>query len=360
MNINQIMDTAELARLVAEHYIAARNEGPYTLYNYTEKATFDRVWTPETRQCRGLIVDGAGEIVAWPFDKFFNLDEAEETRIAALETRQGPIEITEKLDGSMVAVWYHDGSWHTSTRGSFNSTQAQAAAWWLAARPRRFTDILQEFTLLCEWCAPDNRVVLKYDTADLVLIGARLTSTGIDLHHEQLCHIANLAGLRQAPMTTESLSYLAEQRGARVGMEGWVARWPDGFRVKIKTEDYLRLHRLVSNFNPSRVRDVLAGIDGDWATYLAALPEEFRAEAERMAAVMDDAAAARVAALLATFERLRPLVTESRKAYAMAVLQEPADDRPYLFSLIDSKPIAAKVLAALDLDSLFAPSGALG
>ena len=353
MNIDQIMDRCELDRLVRDRYIVARGDetGSYILYNYTEKATFDRVWTQETRQCRGLIITTDGTIVARPFDKFFNIDENDETRIGALETRPGPIEITEKLDGSMIAVWYHDG-WHTSTRGSFTSSQAQAAAWWLAAQPHKLTDILKDFTLLCEWCAPDNRVVLKYDRADLVLIGARLTSTGTDIHYEQLPHIANLADLRIVPHTTDSLATLAEQRGTRTGMEGWVARWPDGFRVKIKTQDYLRLHRLISNFSASRVRDVLLGINSDWTAYITALPEEFRAEAERMVYVMRQAVSARSSVIHATYTALAPLAAESRKVYAMAVQQQSADDRPYLFSLLDNKPIEQKILAALDLSAL--------
>lgn len=353
MNIADIMDIGELERLVAEHYITRRADPTerYTLYNYTEKATFDRLWTRETRQCRGIVTDQSGRILARPFDKFFNIDESEETRLDALLARPGAVEITEKLDGSMIVVWFADGAWHTSTRGSFTSEQAQAALAWLNAR-NAFArmNIAQGLTLLCEWCAPDNRVVLRYDQADLILIGAREID-GLDYRYTALERIARDFGLRVTPSTADTLATL--NRGA-AGMEGWVARWPDGFRVKIKTEEYLRLHRLVSSFSPSRVRDVLLGIDGDWASYLMQLPEEFRAEAERMAAVIDEAARARIIALLETFTRLRPLARDSRKAYAMAVLREPADDRPYLFSLIDGKPIEQKVLAALDLDALFA------
>lgn len=354
MNIADIMDKDELDRLVAAHYITRREDetGRYLLYNYTEKATYDRVWTPETRQCRGIVTDLHGEIAARPFDKFFNVDESEDTHLDMLLGRAGAVEITDKLDGSMIAVWYHDHSWHTSTRGSFTSSQAQAAAWWLAARARRMVDVLEGFTLLCEWCAPDNRVVLKYDTADLVLIGARLTSTGTDLHYSELVHLANLADLHITPRQTGALDALVAARVSTIGCEGWVARWPDGFRVKIKTEDYLRLHRLVSGFSAARVRDVLLTAKDAWQSYLTDLPEEFRAEAERMASVMWDAADARLNALQAAYVRLAPLTTESRKAYALAVQQEPAIDRPYLFSLLDGKPIAEKVLANLDLGAL--------
>ncbi len=356
MQLADIMDIGELERLVKEHYITRRidDSGCYVLHNYSEKATYARLWTPETRQCRGIISTLDGEIVARPFDKFFNVDESEETRLDALLARGGDVEITDKLDGSMVAVWYHDGSWHTSTRGSFTSTQALAAAWWLAAHPQRLENVslLKTTTLLCEWCAPDNRVVLKYDTPELIIIGARDLQTGMDYNHHGLQTIGHLTGLRVTSLQTDTLDAFAAARVSSVGCEGWVARWPDGFRVKIKTADYLRLHKLVSGFSAARVRDVLLAAGDSWETYLADLPEEFRTEAGRMAAVMQSAAAERLTALQASYARLKPLASDNRKAYALAVLQESPLDRPYLFSMLDGKSIDGKVLASLDLESL--------
>lgn len=352
MHLSDIMDVDALAALVASGHITRRTYGTYVLYNYTEKTTFERVWTPETRQSRGIITTLDGEIVARPFDKFFNVDETPETSLAALLERGGPVEITEKLDGSMVAVWYHDHSWHTSTRGSFESEQAIAAGKWLAACSFGWNSLLQDFTLLCEWCAPDNRIVLRYAEPECVLIGARYTATGADLHYDALQWIGTLTGLRVAPHTTDDLSTLAAARSTCIGVEGWVARWPDGFRVKIKTADYLRLHRLVSDFNARRVRDVLLAAPSAWAAYLSELPEEFRTEAESMAATMQRATAERLSALQVAFERLAPLATEGRKAYAMAVQREPSADRAHLFALLDKRPIEQKVLAELDLAAL--------
>lgn len=40
--------------------------------NYTEKAQYDQVWNDATINCRGLIWDIHGRIVARPYRKFFN------------------------------------------------------------------------------------------------------------------------------------------------------------------------------------------------------------------------------------------------------------------------------------------------
>ena len=45
------------------------------IYNYTKKAQYEGAWTEETLTARGLILDAAGNVVAHPFRKFFNLEE---------------------------------------------------------------------------------------------------------------------------------------------------------------------------------------------------------------------------------------------------------------------------------------------
>lgn len=356
-HLSDILDTGELDRLVNEKYISriVSPDGRLLLHNYTERATYDRVWTAETRRCRGLISDAAtGRIIARPFEKFSNVDEAgfPESSLSALLLRPGPVEITDKLDGSMVAVWHDDGAWHCSTRGSFTSTQAQAARAWLESRLFGWNSVLQDFTLLCEWCAPDNRVVLKYNTTDLVLIGARHVATGTDCHHRQLENIGTLALLNVVPIVTDTdLETLVSRRALTTGVEGWVARWPDGYRVKVKTEDYLRLHRLISGFSAARVRAAM--LTGEAAHYVQELPEEIRAEAERIVATLERVCGERAAYLAITYARFAPLLSDSRKTFALAVQREPKEDWPYLFSLADDKPIAEKLLKAVDLAILF-------
>lgn len=352
--LDDIMDVNELARLVADRYVNKIQHPslPVALYNYTEKATFDRVWTAETRQCRGLVVDTlAGAIVAHPFDKFSNIDESgfPESAIDVLLARPGTVEITDKLDGSMVVCWEYRGRWHCSTRGSFTSEQAKAARRWIGERP---VDLDWEIgqTYIGEWCAPDNRVVLKYDSAEWRLIGIR-NAKGRDERYPILQTWAMIMGV---PIVRAHIDWsLSDAVAGRslLGCEGWVARWPDGHRVKIKTEDYIRLHRLITGFSAARVRDAL--LTGDADRYVAELPEEIRPEAERIWAVLTGTVIARSLRMDATYQRLAPLLKESRKAFALAVQQENPDDRPYLFALADNKPFADKILKSLDLHAIF-------
>jgi hypothetical protein len=80
MRLEEILDEAELRRLIAENYITARDHPalPYQILNYTPKTQFARHWTAETELSRGLMVDTRdGTIIGWPFRKFFNWGERE-------------------------------------------------------------------------------------------------------------------------------------------------------------------------------------------------------------------------------------------------------------------------------------------
>lgn len=353
--LHDILDPTELSKLVAERYISAVTspDGRNVLYNYTERATYARLWTPETRQCRGLIVEQAtGRIVCRPFDKFFNVGETSETALEALHNLPNAPELTEKLDGSMVAVWRDGNILRASTRGSFTSSQAAAALAWLTARGYTARNWpAGSYTVIGEWCAPDNRVVLSYPQAELRLIGARALYDGADFDYFALRLLADELCLPVVGAYTGDLAAAVAAQNTLTGAEGWVARWPGGFRVKIKTADYLRLHRIVSGFSAERMREAL--LLGEAERYMAELPEELRAEAESVYAEIKRRAAERAEAATGIYATLAPLLSaEGRKGYALAVQRHPRDLWPLLFALADSKPISPLILKALDLSDM--------
>lgn len=118
---------AKAARLVSEAAL-----GNLRIYCYSQSCVFDRQWNEITLLARGLILDVAERrVVATPFPKFFNLGERGDQSIPDL-----PFETFEKLDGSLIILFHHDGGWHTATKGSLASSQARWAGERLR-RPRR-------------------------------------------------------------------------------------------------------------------------------------------------------------------------------------------------------------------------------
>jgi RNA ligase len=90
---------------------------PLTIWNYSEKVQYEGLWDEITLQTRGLVTDDEGNIVARPFKKFFNLEEGKHTPTEEFE-------VYEKMDGSLLIVFWYEGKWIVATRGSFTSDQA--------------------------------------------------------------------------------------------------------------------------------------------------------------------------------------------------------------------------------------------
>jgi len=70
------MTRAQIPPFIDGKYISVQKHPTEDLYlfNYTEKAQYEHNWTDETRQCRGLIMDGQDHMVSRPFPKFHNLE----------------------------------------------------------------------------------------------------------------------------------------------------------------------------------------------------------------------------------------------------------------------------------------------
>ena len=63
------------------------------------------------QECRGLILErGSWNVVAMPFKKFFNYGEQHADRLD-----WGTAKVYEKLDGSLLTLYFHSGEWHVAT-----------------------------------------------------------------------------------------------------------------------------------------------------------------------------------------------------------------------------------------------------
>lgn len=257
MTLSGLLDVRELAAMIEQGYVRVHRHPsePLRILNYTERATYARAWNPTTRACRGLIVDDADRVVARPFPKFFNYGEPD---AAALEL-DAVVVATEKMDGSLGILYPASDGLAIATRGSFTSGQALHATELLRARypgfqPRPAT------TYLFEIVYPGNRVVLDYgDMDDLVLLDivpldprAPVQSMWLDARP----HGWPGPVVEAHPHRTLADALAAEQRPQ---CEGLVVFFPaSGERLKIKQDDYVALHRILTGTNARNVWEVAA------------------------------------------------------------------------------------------------------
>ncbi|HKB49464.1 MAG TPA: RNA ligase, partial [Ktedonobacterales bacterium] len=342
-------------------------QGELLLFNYTPLAVYTGAWNDVEVVSRGLIIHWpTATVAALPFPKFWNLNERPETRLETLP--DGSCEITEKLDGSLgILVRLPDGP-AVATRGSFASRQAQWATAHLRAR-HNLRSLPEDVTLLFEIVYPDNPdgPILRYgDTEALFLIGARRFD-GHDSGYGELEALAAAYGFPLAPrFDALGIAELAPLAATYTGIEGWVVRFEGGLRVKVKTEEYLRLHRLVSNVSPGRIQEMLLQEGAPaFQAFVVNLPDEFQREAEAYAHAMlayVDREAARLRAIfkgpLAPYAvEVRAQGPSARKAFALAVKAAYAADATYLFALLDGRDIRPSLLRAMDLAALESPAG---
>lgn len=319
------------------------------LLDYTARAQYQQAWdqSPRLLDCRGLVVNGGGAVVAKPLRKFFNAGERPETRLEHLAGLGTP-EVTHKLDGSMCLTYPYAGGYRLTTRGSFTSNQAvRATAIWDARHAASLSDRLDAgLTYVFELIGPDNRVIVRYTRESLVLIGLVVTATGRELSYGEVRREASRLGLpcveeepRPEGGWDDWQALIAEQRA---NFEGFVLFWPaHNLRVKIKLAEYVRLHRLVTGLSEHVVWEHLR--DGaDLEALRANLPEEILPWLDATAANLAqrhatlDAAVQRVVALVRA-AGLDPADRSNRRAMAELVAREGGAVRPAAFRALDGK-----------------------
>ena len=245
-----MIDFGKVRQLVEQGYIKAQRHpsAPLTIYNYSVKTQFDWHWTPETRACRGLIVDDQNRIVARPFEKFFSLEQLSDTPLP-LES----FEVYEKLDGSLGVLYQVNGAPEIATRGSFVSDQAKRAT---AILRQKYSGVSFErgLTYLFEIIYPANRVVIDYgDKEDLFLLAVIDTDSGIELPLVDF----DCLGFPQVRRYDGLTEFHALKQLESPNSEGFVVRFESGFRVKVKFEEYKRLHKLITGINPRHIWEEL-------------------------------------------------------------------------------------------------------
>jgi RNA ligase len=260
---------AGLEERVQQNYISKKTNGDLTLYNYTNSCTFDKVWDDFTISARGLILHiPTKKIVALPFPKFFNYGEN------GYDLPDEPFEIFEKVDGSLGIIYHCNDQWNVATRGSFDSEQSKWAKKWLDENVNT-NCMFKTDTYLAEIVYPENRIVVKYGYSGLVLLGAYYTGIGQEYYQRNLDAFTWIGFLRPKTFKYESVEDLVNvAKSLSVDAEGFVVRFQSGFRIKIKGDEYCRVHRIISNLTPLGIWESMMNCD-NLEEIKKQLPEEF-------------------------------------------------------------------------------------
>ena len=222
-----------------------------TIYQYTEFTQFESLWNNCTLNARGIVFDNDGVIVQRCIPKFFNHDEPDGIKVEKLMLKEQIGIVQEKLDGSLIKITKDEKHGLVITsKASFESDQAKMAKEIVEENNYNFKE---GWTYHFELIHPDNQIVLNYgDERKLVLLAIIDNKTGkdIDIYSDDLKF--------EKPKLYSYETLLDVNVLNKDGLhEGVVVNY-GSYRLKYKTDEYIRLHRIVTEFTPRRVWEVLS------------------------------------------------------------------------------------------------------
>ena len=342
MQISELFGYREYMQMHDQGYIR-ENAHPtldLIIYNYTEKAQYDNEWNNVTTKCRGLIVNSKGLVVARPFDKFLNYGQNQ----ADIMLMDYPVVATDKMDGSLGILWDYEGEQGIATRGSFTSEQAiHATELWKSKYGFR---VNAQWTYLFEIVYPSNRIVLNYDGMDeLVLLGVRDIEEGDVLLPNE---VVTWRGPRTQTFPYKTLREALEAP-MRPNAEGLVVYFPDlDYRIKIKQDDYVALHKIVTGLTKRRIwenmkegqtlRDLCEIVPDEWHEWLKETYKEIFREYSVVKVTIES-----------DYRQIRKALDKDdpswdRKEFARLVMSGEWTEYPgFMFEMLDGKDISDKV-----------------
>jgi len=282
---------------------------PLSIYNYSRTCQYGAAWDEITLNCRGLVLDNEGNVIAKPFPKFFNYEEH-----TSEEIPNELFDVYEKMDGSLGICFYYEreltyteryklwfngnyetgmeyyedivpnfddpyyeptqktkGEWYMATRGSFVSEQAVKGKLMLD-RLNTKNGLIPGYTYLFEIIYPENRIVVDYGGAEkLVVLGCYNNETGIEGNIDEMVN-EGFEVVTKYNTFGEGFDVLKKEISN--SKEGYVIRFRNGMRMKIKGDEYVRLHRILTNFSTTDIWELLR-TGGNLDEFLDRVPDEF-------------------------------------------------------------------------------------
>lgn len=270
----------ELQKRVDLGLISSSKKGDLEIFKYTQEAVCERQWDYFTLMARGLVLSSE-KVVGLCFPKFFNYGEQIPIHYFAGKSFLA----AEKKDGSLGICFWHNDEWVICTCGSFISEQAQWANCYFQKKIN-YDSLRKGTTYLFEIIYPENRIVVPYTEDSLSLLSA-YEENGYEIDREELDNVAKQVNFERPEVYIfdDLDEVLKETALIDHTREGFVVRFKSGVRVKIKGDEYCRIHKLISRVTPIAVWEMLVS-DDDMEDAKNDLPEEMEKDYEQIISVL--------------------------------------------------------------------------
>lgn len=242
---------------------------------------------PIVQECRGIILDSADDwnVVAYPFNKFFNYGEGHAASIDWKTAR-----VQEKIDGSLMTLYWYGNEWNVASSGNPDAAGEvngypftfRELFWKTWGEMALTLDTCEEFyTYMFELTSPYNRVVVPHIETKLTLIGVRsLLSYNDNGYHEDRVDLYDgfFPVVKEFPLTSFDGIMSSFDHIDGVHQEGYVVVDGNFNRVKVKHPQYVALHHMKDAMGggmKSLVRIVQANEGSEFLTYFPEFTDDY-------------------------------------------------------------------------------------
>ena len=341
------MNLALLDEYVERGLLRKAEDEDLVQYNYSEMVNNcpnGELWDEITMFNRGNIYEKkTGNLIAKAMPKFMNLGQLPEDKQNELISKN-IFNLTEKMDGCLGIIYKYKGKIRCNSRGGFNNYVTDKIKELLPKYAMKNL-LLDNNVLNVEVISPETRIICNYgDTQDLYLITAySSTLNWKEYDYEQLKMIAAILKMpivQEENMTWEQL--LEWQKTANYEHEGFVIRFPDNERVKIKSEDYLRIAKVRSTLCKHTIWKLMRNdlktynSSNELSEYLGRVPDEFIKTANRYVSELQNSLKELEQQVLIIVEAVKNL---SNKELAFWFKDNPNDLQGAVFNYRNGKDI---------------------
>lgn len=342
-----------LDEYVEKGLLRKAEDGNLVQYNYSDLCNNASAWDEITLNNRGNIYEkSTGLLVAKAMPKFMNFSQLPEDKQNWF-LQQTPIS-TEKMDGCLGIIYTYDGKLRYNSRGSFNNYVTETIER-LLSKYCMVKKLAEHNTLIVEVISPQTKIICDYKGEEalyLLTAYSKLDWKEIDIQGCDL--IAQIMRMPRPKITHQSWQELFSwQRTTKLReeeKEGFVVIC-DGERVKIKSEEYLNLARVLSGFS-KRALWKLWKIDLEQGTnklqdYAQSLPDEVFKDYEKYYNELKDELKIHINNVMLLADALKHIETRDLSVYFQkypSVYQSPIymlragkDMNRYLIKLIEPK-----------------------
>lgn len=325
--------------------IVQRDEFCLLSYSLIKGGDIDIFDNPDSiyRDLRGTVVDLKREkLVLLPFHKFFNIGEIQESSIETVIEKiknADTVEITDKMDGSMISISCYEGDIFVAGSGSLSeekNPRILEAKAYLTKDHIAMIKQYDNFTFMFELIGKEPQIVqYPRDRWGLYLTGARGKVTGNLMTYFELSQLAGSYGIpmvRIEKITFDEMISLRNKYNC-LEKEGWVLRVDDTL-YKVKCEDFINMHRLAST-NPNGILNLWR--EGKLDDIKSRMSDSMREYVERYTDRFHIYARRRTEEINHLYSEYSDI--EDMKSFAMAVRNLDKRTQGYLFCLKRGKPL---------------------